>query len=180
MTIQAKQQPDFPVYAAGIYLARCKGATVFTAKPNKFHPEPYDKIRWEWDIKLPGIKEPQRYSTFTSLSLHPNSYLPGLLKAIGVATNEDGSFEESDCTSKLAWLVVEEKIGTDGKTFNETTKYAPYVRGQAAPTVEAATPAPAPMPASPNGGVAVATAPAAAPAAADDNPFDDEGDAIPF
>jgi hypothetical protein len=172
VTIQANKQVEFPLYPAGIHLARLKAVGLFTAKPNMYHPEPYPKLRWEWQMKVPGTKEPVPYSTFTTLSLHPNSYLPGLLKAIGVTPTEEGSFEENACIGKIAYLVVEEVMGKEGKPINQTKNYAPYVRGEAAPTIEAPAPVPTPAPTS-SGGVIVAEKPAPA-AIADDNPFADD------
>ena len=176
MTIQATKQADFPVYPAGMHLGRLKAVVVFTAKPNQFHPQPYPKLRWEWEIKLPGIKEPQPYSTFTSLSLHTNSYLPGLLKAIDVTPDEEGKFAEDACKGKIAYLLVEEVMGKEGKLINQTTKYAPYVKGATAPAIPF-TPPPASVP--PAAPAVTAGAVAEAPPAVEDDPFGEE-DAVPF
>lgn len=178
MTIQATKQADFPVYPAGMHLGRVKAVVMFTAKPNQFHPQPYPKLRWEWEIKLPGIKDPKPYSTFTSLSLHTNSYLPGLLKAIDVTPDEEGNFEEDLCKGKIAYLLVEEVMGKEGKLINQTTKYAAYTRGAPAPAIPA-TPPPAPVPAAPVAGTAVAVA-EAPPAIEEDDPFGDDEGTVPF
>jgi len=173
-----------------MYLARLKAVVSFMAKPNKFHTEPYPKLRWEWELKIPGRAGTVPYSTFTSFSLHPKSHLPGLLKAINITPDANGAFEESDCVGKVCMLLVEEVMGSEGAPFNQTEKYFPKAAGGAAPApvapapapvAQAPTPAPAtaPRPQTTPSGVAVMEAPAPA---AEENPFESFGDddSIPF
>lgn len=163
--IQTTNKSQMELFDAGVYTARCKGVTVEQKQPDTYHDQPYQQLRWSWELKIPGRTERPKYSTWTSLSLNSKSHLPGLLAALGVPVvkGADGTegFDETAVEGKVCQLVIEAKPGNDGQTRNRTTV---YVRKNGQAPAPASAPAAAPEP----------------PPADDDDFADDPEDSEPF
>ena len=161
------------VYEEGTYLSRLRAVVIEHKSADNYNSEPYDQLAWDWDMKLPGRQAPVKYRTWTSLSLHEKSHLPGLLKALDVPTDDllgvddaTGEAVYKDGTrisllGRIALLVVQIKMKQDGKTPKNETKI--YMKRPAGGTPVAAQAAPPTAPV-PDAAAAIAAAAAAAQA----------------
>ena len=154
-TIVLKKAADFEVFPADYYVGTVDSVVVENKQPDNYHKEEYQQLRWVWLISVPDRDDKPKFSTWTSLSMHEKSKLPGLLKALGVEVGEDEDGnpvlpDTDELVGLRCRLNIVEKLKQDGTAKNQCEGYAPLPRRAAGRPA----PKPAPAPADDDGDLA--------------------------